>query len=61
MRIAFFVGAFPTISETWLINQVVDLRDRGIEIEVFSLKRGDTANISDRFYENNLSEDEHEY
>ena len=59
MRIAFFVGAFPTISETWLINQVVDLRDRGIEIEVFSLKRGDTANISDRFYENNLSDCTH--
>jgi len=49
-KIAFITGLFPAISETWMINQVAGLKDRGIEVEVFSLRRGDTSYISDTFY-----------
>lgn len=53
-RIAFIVGRFPVVSETFIINQVADLIDRGIEIEIFSFRKGDKNNISQRFYEYNM-------
>ncbi len=45
--IAFIVGVFPAISETWLLNQVADLQDRDIAVKVFSLHRGDPSFVSD--------------
>lgn len=56
MKIAFVVGAFPVISETFVINQVADLMDRGIDVEVFSFGKGDRENISLRFREYGMSE-----
>ena len=38
MKVAFIVGEFPAVSETFIINQVADLKDRGIEVEVFSFE-----------------------
>jgi len=58
-KIAFIVDAFPAVSETWLINQVADLRDRGIEIEIFSLRPGHSDNISDRYYKYRMAEFTH--
>ncbi|MBI4812167.1 glycosyltransferase [Candidatus Falkowbacteria bacterium] len=50
-KIAFIVGKFPAISETFIINQVADLNDRGVEIEIFSFTEGVFENISQRFYD----------
>ena len=36
MRIAFIVHSFPTISETFIVNQITDLIDRGHEVHIFS-------------------------
>ena len=36
MRIAFVVGRFPTLSETFILNQVTGLLDRGHDVEVFA-------------------------
>lgn len=36
MRIALFVGGFPTLTETWLIDQVAGLVERGHEVTVFA-------------------------
>lgn len=49
MRVAFIVGEFPVISETFIINQVADLLDRDVQVEVFSLKRGRADKVSERF------------
>ncbi|MEK7615699.1 MAG: glycosyltransferase [Patescibacteria group bacterium] len=48
MRIAFVVGIFPAASETFIINQIVDLRERGVDVEVFAFQRGSGEGISDR-------------
>ena len=36
MKIAFIVGGFPSLSETFILNQITGLLDLGYEVEVFS-------------------------
>ncbi len=36
MRIAFFVSAFPVVSETFIVNQITGLIDRGHEVDIFA-------------------------
>ena len=36
MRIAFIVGGFPRISETWILAQVTALLDRGHEVDIYA-------------------------
>jgi colanic acid/amylovoran biosynthesis glycosyltransferase len=36
VRIAFIVGGFPRISETWILAQVTALLDRGHEVDIFA-------------------------
>lgn len=43
MRIAFVVGYFPTPSETFILNQITGLIDRGHGVEVFAHRPGDGA------------------
>lgn len=47
MRIAVLVGAFPTISETFILNQVTGLLDRGHDVQIFAGKIGRPAAIHD--------------
>lgn len=42
MRIAFFVDQFPSLSETFILNQITGLIDRGHEVDIFCDKRGNT-------------------
>lgn len=39
MRIAFFVRVFPSLSETFILNQVTGLLDRGHEVVIYSETR----------------------
>jgi colanic acid/amylovoran biosynthesis glycosyltransferase len=55
-KIAFIVGKFPAVSETFIINQVADLKDNGIQVEVFSFVKGGKENISQRFYDYKMGE-----
>lgn len=41
MRIAFVVGNFPVISQTFILNQITGLIDLGHDVRVFSYDRGD--------------------
>jgi colanic acid/amylovoran biosynthesis glycosyltransferase len=50
LKIAFLVGGFPVVSETFIINQVADLIDRGMQVEIFSFKKGNREAISERYY-----------
>lgn len=36
MKIAFIVGAFPKLSETFILNQITGLLDMGYEVEIFA-------------------------
>ena len=40
MKIAFLVNKFPVISETFILNQVTGLLDRGHQVEVIARGRG---------------------
>lgn len=37
-KIAFIVKQFPSVSETFVLNQITDLVDRGHEVKIFSFK-----------------------
>ncbi|MCK5510467.1 glycosyltransferase [Candidatus Parcubacteria bacterium] len=47
-KIAFFIGAFPAISESWFIEQLAGLIDMGAKIDIFSFKKGGKGNISEK-------------
>ena len=36
MKIAFIVGGFPTLSETFILNQITGLLDLGYDVEIFA-------------------------
>ncbi len=41
MKIAFIVGQFPLLSETFIINQITGLRDRGHDVDIYADQPGD--------------------
>lgn len=43
MRIAFILGTFPKLSETFILNQITGLIDRGHEVDIFADKPGETT------------------
>ncbi|MDB9527128.1 glycosyltransferase [Oscillatoria sp. CS-180] len=45
MRIAFIVGHFPRLSETFILNQVTGLIDRGHQVDIFSEYEGDWQRV----------------
>ena len=49
LKVAFVIGIFPAISETFIINQIADLEDGGVDVEIFSFVRGSEENISERY------------
>ena len=38
MRIAYIMGRFPVISETFILNQIAGAIDRGNEVDIYALK-----------------------
>lgn len=38
MRIAFFVGRFPVLSEAFILNQITGLIDRGHDVDIYALE-----------------------
>jgi colanic acid/amylovoran biosynthesis glycosyltransferase len=45
MKIAFFVNQFPTLSETFILNQITGLIDRGHEVYIYADCPGDMSKI----------------
>ena len=45
MRIAFIVDRFPTLSETFILNQITGLIDRGHEVDIYCDRPGNTTKI----------------
>ncbi|MFQ6028271.1 MAG: glycosyltransferase [Dehalococcoidia bacterium] len=41
MRVAFVVGAFPVLSQTFVLNQITGLLDLGLEVDIYSQRLGD--------------------
>ena len=49
LRVAFVVPSFPVVTETFVINQIADLLDEGVQVEVFAFKKGPRDFISSRY------------
>jgi colanic acid/amylovoran biosynthesis glycosyltransferase len=47
MKIAFIVGQFPTLSETFILNQITGLLDRGHEVDIYADNPGDLTKLHD--------------
>ena len=45
MRIAFIVACFPSLSETFILNQIVGLIERGHHVDIYADQRGDTEKV----------------
>ena len=45
MRIAFFVDQFPSLSETFILNQITGLIDRGHEVDIYCDRLGNTTQM----------------
>ena len=56
IKIAFVVGEFPVVSETFIINQVADLEDREISAAIFSFDYGSEENISERYFKHQMKD-----
>lgn len=39
MKIAYIIPIFPSLSETFILNEMLELRRRGFEIEIFSIDK----------------------
>lgn len=47
MKIAFFVGAFPGLSETFILDQITGLLDQGHEVDVYGWPSEDAQSHDD--------------
>jgi colanic acid/amylovoran biosynthesis glycosyltransferase len=45
MRVAFILDRFPLLSETFIVNQLAGLIDRGVVPDIYALNRGDTQQM----------------
>lgn len=57
MKIAFVVGTFPKVSETFIIDQACDLIDKGVDVFIYAfggLGDKDRKNVSKRYFEYGL-------
>jgi len=41
MKIAFIVRTFPALSETFILNQITGLLDRGHEVDIYATRKGE--------------------
>ncbi len=54
MKIAFLVNRFPVLSQTFILNQITGLIDRGHEVHIFSNSSGDTLETHEDVKKYNL-------
>jgi hypothetical protein len=46
MKLAYFSNFFPSLTETFIYREVIELRRRGIEVLTYSLRRPERSTIS---------------
>ena len=54
MRIAFIVDQFPSLSETFILNQITGLIDRGHEVDIYCDRQGNTNQMHPEIAEYDL-------
>ena len=59
MRIAYIVGGFPVISETFIVNQIAGMVARGCHVDIFATSAGTTARLPEAVERYRLMEHVH--
>lgn len=59
MKIAFIVGHFPRLSETFILNQITGLIDRGHEVDIFASIAGKDTLVHQEVLKYNLLDRTH--
>ncbi len=59
MKIAFIVGHFPQLSETFILNQITGLMDRGHQVDIYASSLGNSTKIHPAITQYNLLERTH--
>lgn len=54
MRVAFIVDGFPRFSETFILNQIVGLLDRGHDVRIFAAELGGDSHLHPEYRRYNL-------
>ncbi|MEO7535362.1 MAG: glycosyltransferase [Ferruginibacter sp.] len=57
MKIAFFVSQFPSVSETFIVNQVVALKESGHTVHIFSYYRNPGIPVHQKILDHGLLQD----
>lgn len=45
MKVAYILGTFPSVSETFILREMTELRRQGIDVRIFSLRRPNTSRV----------------
>ena len=61
MKIAFLVSEFPSVSQTFVLNQIVGLIDLGHDVHIFPDKSGSTVKIHGNYEKYDLSKKTHDH
>jgi len=56
MKIAFIVNVFPSLSETFILNQITGLIDKGHKVDIFAKSLGYTHQLHEDVNRYNLLE-----
>ena len=54
LRILFVVGHFPSPSQTFILNSIIGMIDRGHDVSIFTFNKEDTKNCDPRIKEYGL-------
>ncbi|WP_413160847.1 glycosyltransferase [Capilliphycus salinus ALCB114379] len=54
MKVAFIVGHFPQLSETFILNQITGLIERGHQVDIYASSPGDTTKVHPAIAKYNL-------
>lgn len=61
MKIAFLVNQFPSVSETFVLNQIVGLMDLGHDVQIFASKAASNVTTHGNYERYDLSRRTHYY
>ncbi len=48
-KVVFLLNEFPALTETFVLNQIVFLIDKGVDVHIFSLYPGDFTRLHDQY------------
>jgi colanic acid/amylovoran biosynthesis glycosyltransferase len=54
VEIAIVVESFPSVSETFILNQILDLIDKGHQVTIFATKKGNTKILHQKIIDYDL-------